>query len=126
MFLEESKTGNCDFLGIDTKDLGMLSNERKGENVSCPLPKLKSAMRQRTYHTSEKMTHKVVKKIHITCPIKVSWPECLKKHCNLTADHWPKYKRMKGLNRLKFLQRRHQHDPQAQEMMLNTISHREM
>lgn len=62
MFLEESKTGNCDFLGIDTKDLGMLSNERKGENVSCPLPKLKSAMHQRTYHTSEKMTHKVVKK----------------------------------------------------------------
>lgn len=65
MFLEESKTRNCDFLGIDTKDLGMIS-KRKGENVSCPLPKLQSTMHQRTYHTSEKMTHKMVKKKFIS------------------------------------------------------------
>lgn len=58
MFLKEGKTGNSDYLGIDTKGLGM--NKRKRENISCSLPKLKSTMYQRTYHISEKKTHKIV------------------------------------------------------------------
>lgn len=59
-------------------------------------------------------------------PSKGLLPECRRKHCNSIGNQWPKYKRMKDLNKLKFLQRRHQHGPQTQEIMLNTISPREM
>lgn len=65
IFLDEGKTGNYDYLGIDFNVLRITSSKRKGENISCPLPKLKSTIKyiSRTYQASEKMTHNVVENI---------------------------------------------------------------